>query len=517
MEISNYDSNNIFNDIGQSAAKNLNNETKTTDEFKIFFYEDENIDPIKRNLKELLNMLNKDNYEEVKNKIFDAINEKIEYQEKFLDILFQKLNRGESFLKLYAKLCKELDKNLKQRNQPKEDKKDGVKKKSTSIMRTKLIDKCREIFQIKNIETFNKFFKINDQIERENEIKKLILCNISFIAELINIQILSKKIAPQCINNLFDRYENNKNDEKLKLINLEAIILLTNKFGKLINQNQKIKPEDQKIFKENIEEIVKKLEKIKEKQGIPNNILYSIENLIEKKKNNWNLPKSEKYIEENTKNEIDKQFEEQDIITQDIINNKIKIDLIKYKDFIKKEGNSSNYSWEIITDLYEDKGQKLGDILEGYIIGCSEFIINNKNIKYAKQYIREIFDYYKVKSKEKKSLINKIIGLFPMVSNLSLINPDIYIIYSYVFFIFIDVGIMRVKDLEKLVSADSKEDDIKVISIILKKICKLMNDKDKFIDIISGFRFVQNNIELFEWTNGNIEPEEEEKEEKDEK
>ena len=123
-------------------------------------------DPIKWNLRELLNMLTKDNYNETKAKILDVIKENVEYQEKFLDVLFQKAVHEKSFVKIYAQLCKELDKELPQRNQPKEDKKNGVKKKSTSIMRTKLLDKCRAIFQIKDNVKFDEFIKVKDPSER---------------------------------------------------------------------------------------------------------------------------------------------------------------------------------------------------------------------------------------------------------------------------------------------------------------------------------------------------------------
>ena len=512
---SNNDSSNNLNDMGQWARKDLSNEIKAADEFKKNLDEEKKKDPIKWNLRELLNMLTKDNYPETKSKIFEVIKENIEYQEKFLDVLFQKAVHEKSFVKIYAQLCKELDKELPQRTTSKDEKKNGVKKKSTSIMRTKLLDKCRAIFQIKNNEKFDEFIKVKDPSERENKLKKFILGNVNFITELINIQILSKKIAPQCINNLFDRYENNKSDEKLRLINVEAIIIFTDKFGTLVNQNPKIKPEDQKMFKENIDNILQRLEKIKQTKGLPSHIFYAIVNLVEKKKNGWNLSKLEKYIEAKSKAEVEKQFEEQDKITQDIINEKIKNDLVKYKDFVKEEGNSSSYPWKIITFLYEDKKQSLDNILEGYIVGCSEFIDNRKYIKYAKQYIKELFDFYKVEPRERKTLINRVFELFPVVVDFALDNPDIYIIYSYVLFIFIDTRIMHVEDLEKLVNEDSIEDDIKIVSNILKKVCKLMNDMNTFINMISEFKFVEDNEELFGWMNEELEPEEEEKDEKD--
>ena len=69
---------------------------------------------------------------------------------KFLDILFKKAIYERVYTALYAKLCKELDKQLPQKNAQIEGEN---KPKPTSIMRTKLLDKIQEIFQIKRYET----------------------------------------------------------------------------------------------------------------------------------------------------------------------------------------------------------------------------------------------------------------------------------------------------------------------------------------------------------------------------
>ena len=109
-----------------------------------------------------------------------------------MDVLFNKSVNEKAFVKLYAKLCKDFDKKLPQRNYPKPDDKNkvGKPKKPTSIMRLKLLDKCR----INLLKTeLNEKINIYDQIERENKIKELFLGNIKFVNELINIQIISKK------------------------------------------------------------------------------------------------------------------------------------------------------------------------------------------------------------------------------------------------------------------------------------------------------------------------------------
>ena len=70
--------------------------------------------------------------------------------------------------------------------------------------------------------------------------------------------MLSKKIMPECIEYLFNRYEND-DEMELKLIHAQAIVLFTDKFGALINaEKNNLKSEEVKIFKDKIEEIFKK-------------------------------------------------------------------------------------------------------------------------------------------------------------------------------------------------------------------------------------------------------------------
>ena len=165
-------------------------------------------DPINSKLRYYLNMLTKNNYDKVKGHIFEIIKESVDLQVKFLDILFQKFVSERIYVKLYAKLCKDLDKDLPQKIPPKESKKGEKNKKQSSVMRYKLIDKCREIFQIKNNEILDKYIKEKDPEEREIKLKIFILGNVYFIIELISIKILSKKVAPICIENLLKLTKN---------------------------------------------------------------------------------------------------------------------------------------------------------------------------------------------------------------------------------------------------------------------------------------------------------------------
>ena len=57
----------------------------------------------------------KDNYEEIKIKILEIIKNEVENKNKLLDIIFLKSCQEESFVVIYAQLCKYLNKELPQK------------------------------------------------------------------------------------------------------------------------------------------------------------------------------------------------------------------------------------------------------------------------------------------------------------------------------------------------------------------------------------------------------------------
>ena len=268
------------------GRKDISNEIKLAEKYKEKLDELKQKDPIKFDLTELLNILTVDNYEETKNLIYDKISSNIQFQEKFLDVLFQKAINEKAFVNLYAKLCKELDKSLPQRMETNQNN-GKINKKNPSIFRSKLLDKCREIFKIDNNTKINEYIKETDPFEREIKLKKFILGNVNFIGELIRNQIISRKNVFGCITNLFKRFEKEGGDRQLKLINLEGIVILIDKFGTLMNsQLVKINETELRDFEKKIEDYIQKLELIQSKDNIPGYIKYKIINLIEKKKSN---------------------------------------------------------------------------------------------------------------------------------------------------------------------------------------------------------------------------------------
>ena len=500
-------SSNVSFSMEQWARKDYSKEIKVAEENKIKLKESDEKDKTKNELRELLNILTKDNYDNIKCKILEIIKENVKLQEQFLGIFFLKAVREKSYGELYAKLCKYLNREL-----PQKSKKNEKAKNPSSFFREKLIEKCREILKSTN---FDKYIKEDDPIEKQIKIKKFILGNVNFLTELIKIKLLSKKIMPECIDYLFEKYKNETNTH-LKLIHVESIVIFTDKFGSLVHsEKNNMKSEEIKLFKKKLEEIFEKLEKVKNDKELRGHIKYLIINLIEKKKNNYEESQFEKSLRAKSKQELEeelikkeksKQKEENEEINQkeqeqEEINEKIKNDLNEYKDMVEEEGNSDKYPWSITTELYDEKLKSFDDILEGYITSSADFIEKkNENIKYARDYIRELITYYneKMKEEEKIDLQKRIFDLFEFVIDLAFETPKIYDIYSYVLFIFIENNIMKVDNLKNIFRKEMNKSDMLIISKLYKKIYNLNND-DLFRKELKGFEFIYKNKDLYEW------------------
>jgi len=404
-------------------------------------------------------------------------------------------------LHLYAKLCKDFDKKLPQRCEPKPDAitKNGIPKKPTSIMRIILMDKCRRHLRENEIkEEMNAY----DPIEREIKIKEFILGNANFVAELINIQFLSKKILFQYIDNLLLKFYMGKSEKFLKMIYLEAIVILLDKFGTLLKvKEKKIKEEDKKEFNEKINIYIKKLGEIIEKEkDIVQYIKYKIINLIERSKNNWEETNFEKkiYVIGKYSEEEEKEIEKSNlkIYTQEEVTALIGKDLIDFKEHIlENEGTPNNYNWSIVENIYNEYGNTVAEMIQGFLHSCIDFVQNEKTLNLAKDYFTELIFYYKksLSNKEKKEIIEKTIHLLKLASlnfeeNLLLLD-----VWSAILSNLIRARLFNRDDLLKI--KDIEKEDLKVIFIIIAKIINEDKDAKSHYD---KCKFVQQNKELYE-------------------
>ena len=495
-------------DLSTFGRKDISKEVALAEEFRKKIDEEAKKDPIRFKITEHLNILTVDNYKVTADNIYEIIKDEIENQEKFLDVLFNKSVNEKAYVKLYAKLCKEFDKKLPQKAPKKEEKgKNAPVKKPTSVMRTKLLDKCRQIFKIENNEKFDEYIKVQDPVERETKLKKFVLGNVNFIGELINIQILSKKIVKQCLDNLLARYNNSKSDQNLKMINLEAIVILLNNFGTLLKLKEaKMKEADKKNFNELVDEYLKKLGEIIEKEeGIVQHVKYKIINLIERSKNNWEKSKYDKSLEakgkkdlededENEKNEREKSTLK--AYTQDEITDEMSKDLINFKDHIlEDEGTPENYNWAIVDSIYREHGNSVAEMIQGFLYSCLDFVQNEKTLKLSKDYFTELIFYYKktLSFQEKKDIVKRTAHLLRVARDLSLDNLLIIDVWCIMLSNLIRAHLFNREDLIEL--NDLEKEDLKTIFVIIAKIIK--DDPEARIHY-DKCKFVQQNKALYE-------------------
>ena len=472
------------NTLEQWGRKDLTKEIELAEKFKQKLEILRKKDPIKFDLTELLNILAVDNYKPVKQIIFEKIKDSLDNQSKFLDVLFKKAVHEKAFVFLYAKLCKELDKMLPQKDQKKNN------KKPYSLMHAKLIDKCREVFKIDNNSKFDKYIKVNDPTEREIKLKKFVLGNVNFICELIKAQILSKKIVFPCIDNLLSRYEKEGQcDEILRLINLEAIVIMIDNFGTMIKKKEDtIKEEDKKEYNIKIDEYLRKLNDIQENSKLPGYVKYKIINLIEKKKNNWEETEYEKAIiaksqtearNGNTKKANQKKF------TMDEIISKIYTDIKNFNEFINEGNAKEKYNWVTIEDIYENKKNSMDDILTAYIENCIDFIQDEKTLEVSKFYCEEIISFYgkTFTKEEKKKIAETMLNLLVNISDVTTDNKLMIECFSNILYCLFENKVMNVNDLSAMkgVSKDNKV----IITTILGNIISIdENYKNEIENVI---------------------------------
>lgn len=484
----------------QWGRKDISKELQAAEIFKEQMEVIKALDPVKSDLKELLNVLTVDNYADVKRQIYNLIQDDIDKQSKFLEVMFNKAVHEKAFVFLYAKVCKELDRDLPQKTEPKEQ--GGKKSKVTSQMRSKLVEKCREIFKIEKNETIDNYIKVSDPTEREHKMKKFILGNANFISELIKVQVLSKKIAFQCIDNLFKRLENQSCDEMLKFVYLEAIVLFTDKFGTLVvNQKEKINNEDWADFQKRIRNCLTKLNDIQSSMSMPGHVKYKIINLIEKEKTGWVQSSYEKSSDAKGKDEVRKEYEEsqqsktEGKVSQEVVNDKIREDIKEFQEFLDDGGQIANYTWDTVEKLYSKMKCSLSSILCAFIEASIDLVQSKHTLQSTVEYWRELMNYYAVEmsANEKKDITSSTIELISQVHSLSLDNPLLIDVWAHVLIILNDTDVMKFKFLREL--KNLSDDDLISLFKVFKKISAINKDIIPAIETIS---FVKDNKELFE-------------------
>ena len=106
-------------------------------------------------------------------------------------------------------------------------------------------------------------------------------------------------------------------------------------------------------------------------------------------------------------------------------------------------------------------------------MGCQDFIENNDNLLYAKDYIKEVFEYYKerMEESEKKSLVDKIFDLYEIIKDIAFEIPKIFMIYEHVIELLIEQGIAGIKEFENIFEPKLRnEEDLKILNNMFRNI-----------------------------------------------
>ncbi len=294
----NINNNNIVNDNNENENKNNESDNDWLDlssdssenEIILKYVSNNNKDIIRSDLIELLNIIEIDNFQLVKKRICLLLYHQPPNQEKIIDIIFERGIKEFYFQPLYAKLCKELDKALSNK-----------KDKAKTPLRVRIIDNTKKYFK-----------NLKNTIEDRNQTIGI----ISFIGELINIQMVSKKAGIQCMRNIIEELEKNNNENKINNniyeIYIESLIIMLNIFATACRYYQKdrIRDDDMSILNNEIIKVIDFLKKIQndEKYNKIDSILkIKVINVLEKSKRKW-VPyifEIEKQIPiQNIKNEI---------------------------------------------------------------------------------------------------------------------------------------------------------------------------------------------------------------------
>ena len=531
-------------------------------------------DNLKYKIIEILNTLTVDNYKNILNNLFILIfleenpkekndlnnnnninltlkNYTLNKQEYllhnqfiFIEIILEKATKEKGYVVLYAKLCADLFiefiKYVKDINNPEIEN----QLINGENLKTILTSECKQKFdECISMETLYKKKDNEDKKEIFLIFKKKFLGNMDFIAELINVKLLSQTKGFEFLDILYKRYCEIQN-EQIKYLNLEGAIILLTKFGKIVfdRKNPKHLQNLDNYMKDNICPIVEKKD-----NNLPNYLRFKIINLIEKKKNNWKDSLYEQSIiakgknnnnisiyheHDGTNNNINideslmdnsnKNFNANNNTNLDIDLEKenniillIKNDLENYisylnenqiyclKDLLEKNSYddiNNEYDWSMTEELIIKEKNDLDEIIRCFIEVCIDYVQKEQNIFYCDEYIKNIINYYSADlSKEQSDKVrNSMIDLFLNIENICIDNFFMFEIMGYLMLLLLENYLFYTEDLDKFMNEDKNK-----ISKIMKVI-KFMIDyspdekRNDFLANLESSELFEKNKKLLE-------------------
>ena len=512
-------------------------------------------DNFKYEIIEILNTLTVDNYKNILKKIIEMIyliknpnNNKLELNKSeyllhnqiiFVEIIIDKATIEKGYVILYAKLCADLFiefiKLIKEYNNPELEK----QLINGENLKTILTTECRQRFdECTSISTTSKNLNEEEKNEFFLIFKKKFLGNMNFIAELINVKILSQTKGFEFLDILYKRYKEIKNNDKIKFLNLEGAITLLTKFGKIVmeRQNPKHIQNLDNYIKDNIIPTIPNNNN--KNKNLPNYLKFKIINLIEKKKNNWKDSLYEQSIIAKGKNNNNNislyhdctdsniNIDESLIDCQKANNNQdkeeniiilLKNDIENYSSFLnehdifnkndiieynkKNESNDINneYDWSISEELINKAKNELEEIIRCYIEVCIDYVTKKNNIFYCNEYIKNLINYYSVDltKNEKEKFNYSINDLYLNIEDITIDNFFMLEIMGYLMLILIDNNLFYIEDIDKFINED-KSKIIKISQVIKFSIVYSDGKRNEIYEKYKNIKLFTENKKIFD-------------------
>ena len=504
---------------------------------------------IKYDYLELLNMITINNYDSILNKIsdiilnnnmvtIDNISQLLKNQNEFIEVIINKSMKDKKYIKIYAKLCKDLFISLMSIIDNYNDDID-IFDKITKDKSLKVILKNRILEKINQLNfvpepTFGKLDKNNAQKDPFYlELKFNFTYLIYFIGELLEIKLISLKSGFEILDILYKKYIKDNNNTNILIYNdlyLEGIEILLNKMKIIIYVKNNLEHIQRynKFIKNYLNNIFIKREK---RNDLPKYLYYKLYNLIEAQKTEEEIKEKEKvktyvkskekinkdtntklnefsrnvkndYIKVNSNNNKNNSFtileEKYNVINTDInkgvINKKdilfkkenIMMNVIK-KDVEKFifELNINQINYELLKEInkrYNEefnvkKSIDIWEIFYYYIEACIDLINSEDKVYIANEYIENIINNFAIDipNESWEMLHYKLISLYLNINEICTDNIYMHQVMGFLLYLLINNKLFFIKDLNNFLNKDNE------IIINISKVVKytiIFADKD---------------------------------------
>ena len=485
---------------------------------------------VEKNYSNILNQITKiilyknssNNNNKNNNYILNNNNDIIENEHLFKNIIFRKVSKESKYIFLYANLCNDLSNNIS--NSLSEQK--NIKNNKDRNLKLIINDEFVTIFN--NFKNSKKIL-INDKENIEYYLlKRKIIGYTTFIYELINLELLKQQFGLYALEQFYKIYNDNNFNNIIRELYLEAILILLNKFGKLVfeNNNKKLIQNINNYMNNNLQTIINNNQNNNE---ISKYFRYKIMNLITKRDNQWKDTVSD-IIENEEKNKnfpLNVDIKNNDLKYKDNYANKIwnkeiniddvnssiiEEDLINYISYYTEENNNGqiniknnidkSYNWKIIDELINDQNFGLESIINYFIKVCTNIINDDNQILISNDYIRNIIEYYanNLPKKSIDSIHNEMIKTFLTIDEIINKNKNMYKILGHLLFILIDNKLYHIKYFNNYLKAE-KQTQINLA--IITRYCIISSGKfaKKYLNDFKQTKLFLNNEIFIEYVN----------------